>query len=665
MGVFANTGIYGFLSSCKATGKQIANKAGILAKEYAEYFVSGFAGHGWKIWEYRKGKYKLEIDTLFVRETMTVFEMLVQKIRALVGSLGITQGCGKIKEVKSDEMNYYLALEDEMTFVAGDFIRCQSRRADAISGYWVKVSEIRDDGTVVIPKSEFAGEIISISGIEQVVDSTAAMAVPAVGDEIVQFGNENPESGRNSAIYLHADENGEPAIDVLFGIISKSFANCVKVRMGGDIPGSGGKKGFYCENGMIKCVDSSGSLMYQLNPDGSFNLGRGGINYDPDTNTLAFGKNVKLTWDNIDPGAQEELKGKDAEMYVIEFLNENHLAVTNILASGLGKPVTPGDVEGFLYKISGNTKTALEAFWKLTVTDLYGEVAVSYSEAGTASFAFDPGSNLDGRLYTLAAYTGVNGTGDKLVEATIPKILNGLSADTLYPWLAEWDGHKTTILDEEVVSPKMFSGKKNDDGTLTGAAFGRGIVYVDGKEKIGIFGIKNGKLTFFLDAETGDIEVEGKVKATSGYFYGNLATPFFAITKANFESVIEDGTADLIDLEKTGFNVRVEEDVAGEGSNIVMAMPKLYKYDGAEVNVFNACDNYVHVLGVSMGVATVPDSNTIANIAPGNYAKFKCVCRPVRDSDIQEWESYDNGYYVQWLCIARNATDVGVEFEQG
>lgn len=86
MAILSSTGISGFLSSAKATGKQILNKAGKLIPEYIEDFVSGFAGHGWKIWNYRSEidsennelkKYKLEIDSLTVRESMTVFELQI------------------------------------------------------------------------------------------------------------------------------------------------------------------------------------------------------------------------------------------------------------------------------------------------------------------------------------------------------------------------------------------------------------------------------------------------------------------------------------------------------------------------------------------------------------------------------------------------------------
>lgn len=57
MALLANTGFYGFIASCKKE-----------AKKYKEYFESGRKGYGWKIWEYKSGKYKLETDELAVRE---------------------------------------------------------------------------------------------------------------------------------------------------------------------------------------------------------------------------------------------------------------------------------------------------------------------------------------------------------------------------------------------------------------------------------------------------------------------------------------------------------------------------------------------------------------------------------------------------------------------
>ena len=71
-------------------------------------FVPGIMGSGWKIWNHTQGedsdgnpvgRYKLEIDDLVVRNTMTVFELLISKIRALKGALAITQANGKVKDI--------------------------------------------------------------------------------------------------------------------------------------------------------------------------------------------------------------------------------------------------------------------------------------------------------------------------------------------------------------------------------------------------------------------------------------------------------------------------------------------------------------------------------------------------------------------------------------
>ena len=103
MAGLVSTGIAGFLTSAKFTGKKVLNAAGEMVSEIVEDFMSGFAGYGWKIWEYVKGKWMLEIDSIRVREQFIVFEMLVSKMRAIIGSLGISQACGKIATVTLSE----------------------------------------------------------------------------------------------------------------------------------------------------------------------------------------------------------------------------------------------------------------------------------------------------------------------------------------------------------------------------------------------------------------------------------------------------------------------------------------------------------------------------------------------------------------------------------
>lgn len=303
MAILSTAKIVGMLASAKKTGKQILNAAGEYVAEVVEDFMSGFAGHGWKIWEYISGKWKLEIDSIVVRETMTVFELLIQKIRAVKGALGITQANGKIKSAILDDakQNWLITIEeDEMSFVAHDIIRCQNWQNGTLKGYWVEISEIRKiDGvdTIVIPVSEFSGSIDYIDGMEAVVSGLSDMSIPTEGDEIIQFGN-TININRQSAIYLHADEGGQPAIDILFGINSKSFAGCVKMRIGGDIPGANGLKGFYCENGLIKGTDSSGHTVYCIYPDGTAEFGDGSARFATDKSGYIAGGAISWKWDD-------------------------------------------------------------------------------------------------------------------------------------------------------------------------------------------------------------------------------------------------------------------------------------------------------------------------------------------------------------------------------
>ena len=300
----------------KETGQKLANGV----KESVEDFMSGFAGHGWKLWEYIKGKWMLEIDAIRVRGQFTIFELLVSKIRAIIGAQTITQGCGKIKTVgiSEDGAAYLITLEDtDMSFMEHDFIRCQEFTGNQRL-YHVEIESIVD-GVIHIPVSEFESEV-NEDGITFVTNP------PMPGDDIVQFGNSSYEeqyAGRHSAIYMHADESGQPAIDVLDGIYTKDWSNCLKVRMGGDIPGTAGLKGFYCVNGMLKAVDEDGTILYQFNPDSSGFIAKGNIRWDKDGNGdifnraiywdkggFHFGSGVKLTWDNLDSETKENLKGE-------------------------------------------------------------------------------------------------------------------------------------------------------------------------------------------------------------------------------------------------------------------------------------------------------------------------------------------------------------------
>ena len=312
-----------------------------------DFVSNGFAGSGWAAQTAEDGKTYVEADNLRIRGTLTAFELVIEKIRAICGALGISQACGRVKSVDGDATNYYLVLEGDDThgyggFQADDYIRCQRWTSNGARGYWVRVSFIGStagghDNVLAINRSEFdaaivephAGEVNAYDHVQEVTaqvaqlvtdDRTALitaddgtsllladnsnptiaglMVLPEVGDELVQYGNATDPT-RQSAIYIHANGTGQPAIDLLSGITSKSFVGCLACRLGGYLPTGG--FGLYAKNGQIISLSPDGQTThYSLNPDGSFELGQGAIEYDGKGN-VTIGNNVTIKW-----GAQSQ-----------------------------------------------------------------------------------------------------------------------------------------------------------------------------------------------------------------------------------------------------------------------------------------------------------------------------------------------------------------------
>lgn len=194
--------------------RTLANIAtAIVGKIGSEKFVDGFFGEGFQIWKMlATNDWSLTIDRLTVRKLMTVYELLIQKIRAVGGQLVISAADGKIKEVLQEGDNYIISWESENMFVEGDLMRCQVWTGSGIKYYWVRVAEVQGD-KVIVPVSEFDG------------------VQPEQGDECVLMGNtDNPL--RQNLISISATEDGQPRFDVLDGISSKSFEGCLRARLG-------------------------------------------------------------------------------------------------------------------------------------------------------------------------------------------------------------------------------------------------------------------------------------------------------------------------------------------------------------------------------------------------------------------------------------------------
>ena len=309
-----STWFNGFVGSARNTGNKVLNAFGKVVCEMQEYFASDFMGHGWKIFNSgseETPEYTLEIDNVKVRKAFIAHELIIDQVRAICGSLGISQACGKIKEVslRTDEHGnqyYLIKLEGEAThgyggFAKNDLIRCQRVEVGSdgvtkgIKGYWVKIESANmKEGWFTVMASEFVGEIKQEEESEFVERNDVPMNLPAAGDEIVQYGNTTVKS-RQNAIYLHATENGVPTIDLLDGVNSKSFSGKIVASLG-RIPDGGGF-GLYLRNGTIISLNSnSGKYNYHFKENGSFSLGQGAIDYDPATGVVTIGSDVVIKW---------------------------------------------------------------------------------------------------------------------------------------------------------------------------------------------------------------------------------------------------------------------------------------------------------------------------------------------------------------------------------
>lgn len=284
----------------------------------------------------------LTADHLRIRGTLTAYELIIRQVRALCGSLGITQACGRIRSVDltSGRYSYHIHLEGDPIhgyggFQPGDYIRCQRHTATGIRGYWVQIESTSNGGeTLHILRTQFAHTIHIGQGANDydtcitpypliTADDTATTiladdttytlttddyatynndeaqpCLPQPGDEIVQYGSATDPT-RRTAIYIHTDGDGTPAIDLLQGISAKTFAGTLRMRIGGTLPDGG--FGLYVKNGTIVSQSDNGFEHYALRPDGSFHLGNGAIEYNPTDGHITLGLGVEVNWQQVTP----------------------------------------------------------------------------------------------------------------------------------------------------------------------------------------------------------------------------------------------------------------------------------------------------------------------------------------------------------------------------
>lgn len=178
----------------------------------AGQFVDGLLGAGFQLWKDEQGRTRLTLDKLTVRQTMSVMELLIEKVRSVGGQICVSAANGKIKTVEEQDDFYLITFEQENMFVQHDLVRCQTFTGKDMRSYWVEVADVSADG-IVVAKAEFE------------------TSQPMEGDECVLMGN-TANTDRQNLVLISATEDGQPRVDVMDGVKGKTFDGCLRARLG-------------------------------------------------------------------------------------------------------------------------------------------------------------------------------------------------------------------------------------------------------------------------------------------------------------------------------------------------------------------------------------------------------------------------------------------------
>lgn len=206
----------------------------IFAKDYVQNdnFVSGYTGTGCRI----SADGKAECTDLWVRGTMNVYELIVNKINATNGALAVSD-TGKVATVSGSTLTLTGDNDNMNTFRVGDVLKCQRFTGKNVKLYFLTVTAITGLNVTFTYRSGGSG----------------ANTV-AAGDVLVRWNSS--DANRKGLLYLTASDSQAPYMDVLYN-------EQVRLRLGrldgiadSAFPASTQPSGFglYAQNAFLKGV---------------------------------------------------------------------------------------------------------------------------------------------------------------------------------------------------------------------------------------------------------------------------------------------------------------------------------------------------------------------------------------------------------------------------
>lgn len=243
---------------------------------------SGFGGSGWRIQKIAgsPNRYHFTIDRLTVRQTMDVYELVINQMRGTNGSLLVsdTAKISAITIVSSSIWDVTVDTGGETTlipFVNGDKLMCSKWTASGLKYYEATVSNINTaNGTMRLTR-------------------TSGTSTAAVNDVVGRIDSSN--SARRGYIYITSSDNNAPYLDVVHQRITK-------VRLGNlagivdSVLGSLSGFGLYSDNVFLRgrfVVAGGGTAPNEVSTRGYVDAVQvGGRNHIPNSSLKGTAHNV-------------------------------------------------------------------------------------------------------------------------------------------------------------------------------------------------------------------------------------------------------------------------------------------------------------------------------------------------------------------------------------
>jgi len=307
-------------------------------------FSSGFTGSNWQITH----DGQMAGDSLFLRGTLTVNELVFNRIHAVDGEMIISPGRGKIESVSGSTLTLYDPSDTGVTsFAVNDIVIVQRINPDLqtiVKRLVRRVSAVDNDNSTIT---------VTTSGI----DNPTSVGSFAEGDVVVVIGN-TTNTARQSSIVLSAssaDSNNPPYQRFLEGVDSWSAwtsSDKISAQIGNlsGIPAADSNFGLYARQFDFIAGDD-----FWRTSDGTGSLGDGVLTWDGVAGEVTAAGWSFTSNDLRSPNDRIIFRSIPIGTTVAAFRNANPDSVA-IYMSGAGNPrvdvLGPGGADDYVTMIS-------------------------------------------------------------------------------------------------------------------------------------------------------------------------------------------------------------------------------------------------------------------------------------------------------------------------